>query len=116
MDQAALARRRNHSRSIYVGDSSRLGCHAGFLGDIRNFLRRQPYEALLIRAPPVGLRASPQVKIAFLLIDFSEIHKSTSQTDENRHRGQISVYISALQKPSIKAACPEKRCQSCRQS
>jgi len=40
-----------------------------FLGDIRNFLRRQPYEGPLIRAPPVGLRASPQVKIAFLLID-----------------------------------------------
>jgi hypothetical protein len=52
MDQAALARRRNHSRSIYVGDSSRVERHPGFLGDIRNFLRRQPFEpSSFVRLP-----------------------------------------------------------------
>src|SRR6267143_4157488 len=74
MDQAALTRRRNHSRSIYVGDSLGLGRHPVFPTDILNFLRRRAYEILLIRAPPVALRASPQAKIPFLLIAFSEIH------------------------------------------
>src|SRR6267378_4102011 len=74
MDQAALTRRRNHSRSISLGDSWGLGRHPVFPTDILNFLQRRAYEILLIRAPPVALRASPQAKIPFLLIDFSDIH------------------------------------------
>ncbi len=41
---------------------------------ILNPLRRQAYEALLIRASPIALRAYPQAKATFLRIGFSKIH------------------------------------------
>jgi len=74
MDQAVLARRWKHSRSIYVSDSWGLGLRPAFPADILNSLRRQAYEALLIRASPIALRAYPQAKSPFPQIDFSEIH------------------------------------------
>jgi hypothetical protein len=61
-----------------------------------------------------GSAQEPVRKIAWF--QDGSFHKSTSQTDENQHRGQISACNSALQKPSIKAGCPEKESQSCRQS
>src|SRR5467141_35721 len=74
MDQATLARCWKHSRSIYVGDSWSLGLQTAFPADIPNSLRRQAYEALLIRASPITLRAYPQAKSPYPQIDFSEIH------------------------------------------
>jgi hypothetical protein len=74
MDQAALACRGDHSRILYMGDTWGLGLHPTFPADILNSLRRQAYEALLIRASPIASRAYPQAKIPFLQIDFSEIH------------------------------------------
>jgi len=57
-----------------VGDSWSLGLQTPFAADIPNSLRRQAYEALLIRASPIALRAYPQAKSPFPQIDFSEIH------------------------------------------
>jgi hypothetical protein len=74
MDQATLARRWKHSGSIYMGDSWSLGLQTAFPADILNSLRRQAYEALLVRASPIALRAYPQAKSPFPQIDFSEIH------------------------------------------
>jgi hypothetical protein len=66
--------------------------HAAFPA---NILRRQPYEALLIRAPPAALRASPQAKSPFLQIDFSEIHGCpivrTSDSGNHVHLIHVSV-------------------------
>src|SRR6267142_477702 len=97
MDQAALARRGDHSRILYMGDAWGLGRHPAFRPNILNFLRRQPYEALLIRAPPVAVRAYPQAKIPFLLIDFSEIHgRPIVQTsDSGNHVKLIRVSVLA---------------------
>src|SRR5260370_11951035 len=74
MDQVALARRGDHSRILYMGDAWGLGFHPTFPADILNSLRREDYEALLIRASPIALRAYPQSKTPFLLIDLSDIH------------------------------------------
>src|SRR5467141_1715721 len=74
MDQAALARRENHSRSLCAWDTCDFTLRCVFPADILNFLRRQAYEALLIRASPIALRASPQAKVLFVRIDLSEIH------------------------------------------
>src|SRR5260370_20987312 len=54
--------------------SSLLGLQTAFPADILNSLRRQAYEALLIRASPIALRAYPQAKSPFPQIAFSEIH------------------------------------------
>ena len=74
MDQAALARRGDNSRILYTGDAWRLGLHPTFPADIPNSLRCQAYEAILVRASLIALRAYPQAKTPFLRIDFSEIH------------------------------------------
>jgi hypothetical protein len=63
MDQAAS-----------VGNACGLGLHPTFPADIPNSLQRQAYEAFLIRASPIALRAYPQAKSTFVRIDFSEIH------------------------------------------
>ncbi len=70
-DKAALGRRGSHSRSLCVGDWLSLGLHSAFPADVLNFLRRQAYEALLVRASSIALRAYPQAKTPFLQIDFS---------------------------------------------
>ena len=90
MDQATLARRGDHSRILYMGNAWGLGRRPAFPANILNFLRPQPYEALFIRAPPVALRASPQAKIPFLLIDFSEIHgRPIVRTSDSGNRVQL---------------------------
>src|SRR5258708_12622706 len=97
MDQAALARRENHSRSLYVGDTREFGLRRVFPADILNSLRRQAYEALLIRAPPIALRASPQAELPFLRIDLSEIHgRPIAETsDAGNHVQPIHVSVLA---------------------
>src|SRR5882672_2800503 len=57
-----------------MGEAWGLGLHPTFPAAILISLRRQAYEALLIRASPIALRAYPQAKSPFLQIDFSEIH------------------------------------------
>ena len=96
MDQATLARRGDHSRILYMGNAWGLGRHPAFPPDILNFLRRQPYEALFIRVPPVALRASSQAKIPFLLIDFNEIHgRPIVQTSDSGNHVQL-IRVSVL--------------------
>ncbi len=97
MDQAALARRENHSRSLYVGDTREFGLRRVFPADILNSLRRQAYEALLIRASPIALRASPQAELPFLRIDLSEIHgRPIAETsDAGNHVQPIHVSVLA---------------------
>jgi len=74
MNQGALARRGEHSRSLCAQDSCDFTLRCVFPADILNFLRRQTYEALLIRASPIALGTYPQAKTLFVRIDFSEIH------------------------------------------
>lgn len=74
MNQAALARRGEHSRSLCVRDSSDFTLRCVFPAVILNFLRRQTYEALLICASPIAFWTYPQAKTLFVRIDFSEIH------------------------------------------
>jgi len=65
-NQATLARRENYPRSLYTGDTDGFGLRRVFPADILNFLRRQAYQRLLVRASPIALRASPQAKPPFL--------------------------------------------------
>lgn len=97
MDQAALARRGDHSRILYMGDAWGLGFHPTFPGEILNSLRREAYEALLIRASPIALRAYPQSKTPFLLIDLSEIHGRpiVGTSDAGNHVQLIRVSVLA---------------------
>src|SRR5712664_3891538 len=97
MDQAALARLGDHSRILYMGDAWGLGRHPAFPADILNSLRRQAYEALLIRASPIALRAYPQSKPPFLLIDLSEIHGRpiVGTSDAGNHVQLIRVSVLA---------------------
>ncbi len=97
MDQAALARRGDHSRILYMGDAWGLGFHPTFPADILNSLRREAYEALLIRASPIALRAYPQSKTPFLLIDLSEIHGRpiVGTSDAGNHVQLIRVSVLA---------------------
>src|SRR5260370_30098237 len=97
MDQVALARRGDHSRILYMGDAWGLGFHPTFPADILNSLRRQAYEAVLIRAPPIALRASPQAELPFLRIDLSEIHgRPIAETsDAGNHVQPIHVSVLA---------------------
>src|SRR5713226_4140098 len=97
MDQAALARRENHSRSLCAQDSCDFTLRCVFPADILNFLRRQTYEALLIRASPIALRTYPQAKTLFVRIDFSEIHGRpiVGTSDIGNHVQTIRVSVLA---------------------
>src|SRR5258708_23303211 len=97
MDQAALARRGDDSRILYMGDAWGLGFHPTFPADILNSLRREAYEALLIRASPIALRAYPQSKTPFLLIDLSEIHGRpiVGTSDAGNHVQLIRISVLA---------------------
>jgi len=75
-------------------------------GDVPQFVLSYASGVQVSRVYPLKL----QTRQKNCLIPERFFHKSKSQTDENQHRGQISACISALQKPSIKAACPEKGC------
>ncbi len=104
MDQAALARRGDHSRILYKGDAWGLGLHPTFPTDILNSLRRQAYEALLIRASPIALRAYPQPKPPFLRIDFSKIHGRpiVGTSDSGNHVRLIRVSVLAQHEVSTR--------------
>jgi hypothetical protein len=104
MDQAKLARRGDHSRILYMGNAWGLGRHAAFPANILNFLRRRPYEALFIRAPPIASRASPQAKIPFVLLDFSEIHGRpiVRTSDSGNHVQFIRVSVLAQSEVSTR--------------
>src|SRR5437879_2599654 len=62
---------------------------------ILNPLRRQAYEALLIRASPIALRAYPQAKATFLRIGFSKIHGRpiVGTSDSGNHVQLIRVSV-----------------------
>src|SRR6266446_2451650 len=60
MDQAALARRGDHSRILYKGDAWGLGLHPTFPTDILNSPRCPAYAYTLIRASHLALRADSQ--------------------------------------------------------
>src|SRR5881398_2114570 len=62
---------------------------------ILNLLRRQAYEALLIRASPIALRAYPQAKATFLRIGFSKIHGRpiVGTSDSGNHVQLIRVSV-----------------------
>src|SRR5205809_7295702 len=63
---------------------------------ILNPLRRQAYEALLIRASPIALRAYPQAKATFLRIGFSKIHgRPIVETSDSGHHVQL-IRVSVL--------------------
>src|SRR5712664_3507321 len=97
MDQAALARRQNHSRSLCAWDTCDFTLRCVFPADILNFLRRQAYEALLIRASPIALRASPQAKVPFVRIDLSEINGRpiVGASDSGNHVQLVRVSVLA---------------------
>src|SRR5216684_9374738 len=80
-----------------MGDAWGLGLHPTFPADIPNSLQCQAYEALLIRTPPIALRAFPQAKIPFLPIDFSEIHgRPIVETSDPGNHVQLSrVFVLA---------------------
>src|SRR6266436_5257967 len=103
MDQAALARRGDNSRVLYMGDAWGLGLHPTFPADIPNSLRCQAYEALLVCAPPIALRAYPQAKIPFLQIDLSEIHgRPIVETSDAGNHVQL-IRLSALVQDEVSA-------------
>src|SRR5712664_306744 len=101
MDQAALARRGDQSRILCVGDAWGLGLHPTFPADIPNSPRCQAYEALLVRASPIALRAYPQAKTPFLQIDFSEIHgRPIVETSDAGNHVQL-IRVSALAQDEV---------------
>ena len=103
MNQAALARRGDQSRILYVGDAWGLGLHPTFPADIPNSPRCQAYEALLVRASPIALRAYPQAKTPFLQIDFSEIHgRPIVETSDAGNHVQL-IRVSALAQDEVSA-------------
>ncbi|PYU63837.1 MAG: hypothetical protein DMG49_27700 [Acidobacteria bacterium] len=89
-----------------MDDSWGLGFHSVFPFDRVYFLRRQTYEALLIRPPPIALRTSPEAKTPSLPIDFSEIHgRPIVGTAHPRNRVQlISVSVLAQHEVSTRHA------------
>src|SRR3981189_3503033 len=64
---------------------------------ILNLLRRQAYEALLIRASPIALRAYPQAESSLFRIDFREIHGCpiVETSDAGNHVQLIRVSVLA---------------------
>src|SRR5437899_8029552 len=64
---------------------------------ILNLLRRQAYEALLIRASPIALRAYPQAEASLFRIDFREIHGCpiVETSDSGNHVQLIRVSVLA---------------------
>src|SRR6266850_2552297 len=78
-----------------MGDAWGLGLHPTLPADILISLRRQAYEALLIRAPPIALRAYPQAKTLSVQIDFSEIHGRpiVETSDAGNHVQLIRVSV-----------------------
>src|SRR6266850_4452973 len=80
-----------------MGDAWGLGLPPTLPADILISLRRQDYEALLIRAPPIALRAYPQAKTLSVQIDFSEMHwcPIVETSDAGNHLRLIRVSILA---------------------
>src|SRR5205809_4503638 len=68
---------------------------------ILNPLRRQAYEALLIRASPIALRAYPQAKATFLRIGFSKIHgRPIVETSDSGNHVQL-IRVSVLTQDEV---------------
>ncbi len=64
-------------------------------------LRRQAYEALLIRASPVALRAYPQAEASLFRIDFREIHgRPIVETSDSGNHVQL-IRVSALTQDEV---------------
>src|SRR6266567_2978459 len=59
MGQAALARRKNQSKRLYVAGPRGFGLCLVFPAEILSFLRGQAYQVLLIRASRAALQAYP---------------------------------------------------------
>ena len=95
MGQAALARRENHSKRLYVGDSFAFGLRRVFPAEVLNLLRGQPHQALLIRTPRAALRACPQAEASLCRIDFREIHG----------RPKRSAYVASSGVNALKGQC-----------
>src|SRR5260370_15592521 len=78
-----------------MGDTWGSGYHPLSPAAILNSLPREAYEALLIRASPIALRAYPQSKNPFLLIDLSEIHGRpiVGTSDAGNHVQLIRVSV-----------------------
>ncbi len=68
---------------------------------ILNPLRRQAYEALLIRASRIALRAYPQAKATFLRIGFSKIHgRPIVETSDSGNHVQL-IRVSVLTQDEV---------------
>src|SRR5258706_11350594 len=68
---------------------------------ILNLLRRQAYEALLIRASPIALRAYPQAEASLFRIDFREIHgRPIVETSDAGNHVQL-IRVSALAQDEV---------------
>src|SRR6266478_260833 len=64
-------------------------------------LRRQAYEAFLIRASPITLRAYPQAKISFLPVDFRKIHgRPIVETPDSGNHVQL-IRVSVLAQDEV---------------
>src|SRR5207253_1005054 len=75
MGQAALARRKNQSKRLYVAGPRGFGLCLVFPAEILSFLRGQAYQVLLIRASRAALRACPKAEACLFRMDFREIHR-----------------------------------------
>jgi len=95
MGQAALARRKNQSKRLYVAGPRGFGLCLVFPAEILSFLRGQAYQVLLIRASRAALRACPKAEASLFRMDFREIHrhpvKETSDFGQHVHLIPVSV-------------------------
>src|SRR5207245_261738 len=95
MGQAALPRRKNQSKRLYVAGPRGFGLCLVFPAEILSFLRGQAYQVLLIRASRAALRACPKAEACLFRMDFREIHrhpvKETSDFGQHVHLIPVSV-------------------------
>src|SRR5256885_9838918 len=78
-----------------VRDTSGFGLRRAFSIEILNSLRRQTYQAFLIRMSRAALRACPQAQASLFWIDFRKIHRrpiaGTSDSRNHVHLVRVSV-------------------------
>jgi len=95
VSQAPLARRESQSKRLHVRDTSGFGLRRAFSVEILNSLRRQTYQAFLIRMSRAALRACPQAQASVFWIDFRKIHRrpiaGTSDSRNHVHLVRLSV-------------------------
>src|SRR5207249_7918788 len=90
MGQAALARRKNQSKRLYVAGPRGFGLCLVFPAEILSFLRGQAYQVLLIRASRAALRACPKAEACLFRMDFREIHRHpVKETRSEEHTSEL---------------------------